>query len=61
MINKNMKARHYVTVNLINCHLMLIFRIIKASNVETIAMFHLLINIINIILDRKSLMSIDHF
>ena len=61
MIDEIMKARHYVTINLIDCHLMLIFKAIEASNVETIALLRSSINIINIILDRKNLMSIDHF
>ena len=61
MIDKIMKARHYVTINLIDCHLMLIFKTIETSNVETIAMLRLLINIINIIFSRKNLMFIDHF
>ena len=61
MIDEIIKARHYVTVNLIDCHLMLIFKAIEASNVETIAIFHFSINIINIIFNRKNLMFIDHF
>ena len=61
MTDEIMKTRHYVTINLIDCHLMLIFKIIEAPNVETTAMFRLSINTISIILDRKNLMFIDHF
>ena len=61
MIDKIIKARHYVTINLIDCYLMLIFKAIEASNVETIAIFHFSINIINIIFNRKNLMFINHF
>ena len=60
MIDEIMKARHYVTVNLIDCHLMLIFRAIEASDVETTAMFCFSINTISIIFGRKNLMFIDH-
>ena len=61
MIDEIIKAKHYMTINLIDCHLMLIFKTIEASNIKTIAMLHFSINTINIILDRKNLMSIDHF
>ena len=61
MIDEIIKARHYVIINLIDYHLMLIFKTIEASNVETIVMLRLSINTINIIFDRKNLMFIDHF
>ena len=61
MIAKIIKTRHYVTIDLIDCYLILIFKAIEASNVETIAMLRLSINIINIILNRKNLMFINHF
>ena len=33
MTDKIIKARHYVTINLIGCHLMLIFKAIETSNI----------------------------
>ena len=61
MINKIIKTKHYVTVNLIGYHLMSIFKIIETLNVKTTALLRLSINTINIILNRKSLMFINHF
>ena len=61
IIDEIIKIKYYVTINLIDCHLMLIFKTIEALNVKTIAMLYFLINTINTIFDRKNLMFINHF